>query len=136
MGRYYHSFNCIKIGLWNTKTVRDWNQSCPDYFLTWNQLVQFLETNFRTLEIVLGPNPTIKYALPTSSGNNLIAKHRGFCTTVQEENKRENSCVMCSSPHLLPIQTIWSQVSPREIWVYTNQDALFCFSSTYREGST
>lgn len=119
--------------LWETEISR----STSDDFPTWDQLVEFLETRFRTLEMISGTKPNVKPINNTNLSTKHATNQKMFHSTVQdgERDKKEYNkvCVFCSNQHLLYQCKQFASKSPEERseFVQSKRLCFNCFSSTH-----
>ena len=120
---------------WETEV----GHSTSDDFPTWNQLMEFLETRFRTLEMLTGVNNLKNVAKSTPSVNTKqVSKQKLFHSTVHEDKKNNNkSCVYCSNHHLLYQCKQFGTKSPEERSEFVQSKGLCfnCFSSNHNARS-
>ncbi|KAJ0184020.1 hypothetical protein K1T71_000443 [Dendrolimus kikuchii] len=74
------------------------SQSNDDNIPKWDQLYTFLETRFRTLEMLEGGNKNI---VRNNNISKQIVKPKSFHSTIEKNNSQNIACTMCSGSHLL-----------------------------------
>lgn len=114
---------------WEMEVSRETSDSFP----TWDQLVRFLETRFRTLEMLSGTRQVVK-STPNMNTKQQFTKQKTFHSTVLEDKKESHKvCVFCSSHHLLYQCKQFGAKSPEERseFIQTKGLCFNCFSSSH-----
>ncbi|XP_049879678.1 uncharacterized protein LOC126376395 [Pectinophora gossypiella] len=102
------------------------SETKSDEIPTWSKLKAFLETRFRTLEMLDAGKPTTKQ-LTNSTSNKQFNKSKSFHHTVNDEKKSTNTCTMCEGPHTLFQCKQFGKQSPKERSEYVQSKGL-CFN--------
>ncbi|XP_064074465.1 uncharacterized protein LOC113394292 [Vanessa tameamea] len=113
--------------LWEAKVSELDSDTLP----TWNQLVNFLESRFRTFEMISGNNKSVVKS-PTMHYNN--TKPKVFHSTAQEDNKRANpTCTICKGQHLLYQCKQFAKQTPKERTeiIQSRRLCFNCFAPTH-----
>ncbi|XP_013168595.1 PREDICTED: uncharacterized protein LOC106118482 [Papilio xuthus] len=115
--------------LWELEVSRVHSDGEADSLPTWEELKRFIETRFRTLEMLESSNHYNCRAANTTQYNNTTrqtTKQRSFHSSVEEE-KREYTCVMCSGQHLLYQCKQFAAQTPEKRTEYVQSNHL-CFN--------
>ncbi|XP_045537963.1 uncharacterized protein LOC123721905 [Papilio machaon] len=115
--------------LWELEVSRVHSDSEADTLPTWEELKRFIETRFRTLEMLESSNHYNSRPAKTTQHNNTtrqITKQRSFHSSVEEE-KRDYICVMCSGRHLLYQCKQFAAQTPEKRTEYVQSNHL-CFN--------
>lgn len=132
--------NYLVVSKLDSETRKAWeldtNKNESDSLPTWNDLVSFLETRFRTLEMLEENKPTT---------SKQISKKNTFHCKVEEEEeekeveKKDNTnnnkvtCVMCTNEHLLfQCEQFQKQsIDKRVEFVQSNRLCFNCFATNH-----
>ncbi|CAK1579685.1 unnamed protein product [Parnassius mnemosyne] len=130
--------NYLVVSKLDTESRKQWEMYVsqnvqPNTLPSWNQLASFLETRFRTLEMLEGQKNTSKATQNNTSKQ--IIKHKSFYSTVNNNEKKVsiNTCVMCSGGHSLYQCKQYERLSPekRTEYVQANRLCFNCLSSSH-----
>lgn len=121
----------------DTESHRLWqiqvSQHSVDELSSWTSLIEFLESRFRSLEMI-DKKPINK---TTITSNKPIPRQTTFHTTTQEidtnHKKEYKACICCSGPHLLHLCKEFQQRSPEERieFIKSKRICFNCFASSH-----
>lgn len=109
-------------------------QSKSDDMPTWHQLAEFLESRFRSLEMIDASRQSTRSSNLSQSTPKYVAKPKTFHSSVQEEKKANDIlCPMCNGQHLLYQCKQFSQeaVNNRQDFVQSKGLCFNCFAPTH-----
>lgn len=115
------------------ETRKQWenfvSQETTDESLNWSQLMEFLESRFRMLEMLDNSRNIIK-SPQYHTNTKQVPNPKTFHSTVQEKQEKKimnNTCVMCDGQHMLYQCNQFAKQSPQERSDYVQTKGL-CFN--------